>query len=159
MKLKVKHKLVEIDDEDFPLVSKTSWSLSRKKRDSEKQYVRGWIRGTGRCQYLHRVILGVTNPQVHIDHINGNPLDNRKANLRICTNLQNQINKGPMKNCKSGYKGVTWIESKKLWRATIIVNKKQIYLGKFKKKEDAARAYNAGAFYYYGAFAWFNPVD
>ena len=89
---------------------------------------------------------------------NGNGLDNRKANLRICSNSQNQANRGVGKNNTSGFKGV-WFDNRVLrWRAAIQVLKKRIQLGKFDLKEDAARAYNKAATKYFGEFALLNRI-
>ena len=81
----------------------------------------------------------------HIDHINGDPLDNRIENLREATIQQNGCNRGKNKNNSSGYKGVTWHKANKKWLAQIMHNGKNIYLGCFDLLEDAAEAYQAKA--------------
>ena len=92
-------------------------------------------------------------PEQDIDHVNGNPSDNRIANLREATPSQNGYNKGPHSNNKSGYKGVCWAPREKLWRATINLKTRQIGLGYFQIKEDAAAAYRTAAEKYQGEFA------
>src|SRR3990167_3661650 len=89
-----------------------------------------------RKAYLHHLILGTTEM---IDHINHDALDNRKANLRVCTASQNQANRRMTKNNRSGFKGVT--RNKKKWQARI----KQKSLGTFSTREEAALAYNVAA--------------
>jgi len=76
------------------------------------------------------------------DHINGNGLDNRRSNLRVCTRAQNALNTGAYSNNKSGFKGVSLDYKYKVkWRADIQVNGKQIFLGYFDTKELAYQAY------------------
>ncbi len=66
---------------------------------------------------IHRLIMGVTDKNIVVNHINHNGLDNRKNNLRICTNSQNICNCLTSKNNKSGYKGVYWSKERKKWCA------------------------------------------
>ncbi len=77
---------------------------------------------------MHRVILG-TPPGLFTDHVNGNQLDNRRENLRVCTPSQNQANKKLSKNNTSGHKGVEHVKKINRWRATIVVNGKRITHG------------------------------
>lgn len=95
-------------------------------------------------------------PEQHIDHIDGNKLNNRIDNLRICTHNQNQYNQGIRATNKSGYKGVSYMKSAKRWQAQICCNKKVTHLGLFIHKEDAAHAYDKAAILIHGDFAWTN---
>lgn len=97
-------------------------------------------------------------PNEQVDHINGDGLDNRKSNLRICNGSQNRCNKGKPKNNTSGYKGVTWHTPNKKWVAQIAVNGKHSYIGSFKTKEEAAKAYNKKAKELHGEFARLNNL-
>jgi AP2 domain. len=90
-----------------------------------------------------------------VDHKNRNGLDNRRSNLRLCSDMQNKHNMAPYKNNKSGLKGVTFFQGK-YWRATIVVNKKQISLGLYKTPGEAARAYDEAALANFGEFARIN---
>jgi hypothetical protein len=94
-----------------------------------------------------------------VDHINGNVKDNRLRNLRLCTHKQNIRNSKLSRKNKSGYKGVSWDSTRNLWQASIKVNYRSIGLGRFKKKEDAALAYNMAATHYFGEFARINHVE
>ena len=78
-----------------------------------------------------------------VDHINGNPMDNRCKNLRICTQAQNSLNNhGAKTGSKSGHKGVYWHKASEKWCAEVVSEGKKHYLGLFKNKLDAAEAYN-----------------
>lgn len=111
--------------------------------------------GKVRQQYMHRQILDAQKGQ-NIDHVSGDGLDNRRANLRVCNKSQNGCNKGPDADNASGYKGVGWRQARNKWRARIKVNGKEISLGHFVTIEEAARAYDEAARLYHGDFAWLN---
>jgi hypothetical protein len=150
----------EIDDQDFEEISKYKWHVVFKRKDG-KPYAQTSIHvsgsGKNRIKYnlvMHRIILKTKS---HIDHKNGDTLDNTKNNLRECNNSQNHMNIPKMKHkTSSRYKGVSWKKSENKWRATIRVNGKQIELGRFDTEEKAAEAYNQAAIKYHGAFANLN---
>lgn len=90
--------------------------------DPENEWMRGlpiWFNGFGRAQitldknyYLHQWILN-KEPNLDIDHINGNVLDNRKSNLRLVTRSQNLFNRQKRKNSTQKLKGVQLLPSGK----------------------------------------------
>lgn len=88
-----------------------------------------------------------------IDHINNNSLDNRKSNLRLCTKRENSLNCIKRVKGTSLYKGVHYEEGRKKYTAQIMVNRKHIFLGRFKTEDQAAMAYNIAALKYFGEFA------
>jgi hypothetical protein len=92
-------------------------------------------------------------PEGEIDHINGDPGDNRIVNLRICTRLQNQMNRAAQKNNKLGKKGVQSIYEGRRYRAKISLRGKTIHLGCFKRMEDAVAAREAAERRLFGEFA------
>lgn len=110
--------------------------------------------------YMHRIIIERTG--LHdfkdSDHIDGNKLNNCRNNLRPTTRSQNMCNCGKHCDNTSGYRGVSWHKKDCKWRARISVNGKQIYLGNFTNKLDAAKAYNDAANKYHKQFARLNPV-
>jgi hypothetical protein len=76
-----------------------------------------------------------------IDHINGDPYDNRWVNLRRCTKAQNQMNRGDNANNTSGWKGVTWAKDTQRWQASIGFMGKVIYLGQYDTADEAHDVY------------------
>jgi hypothetical protein len=113
----------------------------------------GYAQTGSHSQKMHRLIMKVTKDQT-IDHINGDKLDNRKSNLRLCTIADNNYNRGKQSNNTTGYKGVYRRGSK--WVAKINKNRKQIHLGQFDSPKDAAKAYDSGALIHFGDFAKLN---
>jgi len=111
----------------------------------------------GKTVLMHQLIL---NPPVgtESDHINGDGLDNRRSNLRLCTHAQNQMNSRKRTNCSSQYKGVDWDKSHCKWRARIMADGKRHHLGYFDDEIDAARAYNKAAKKGFGEFAKLNAI-
>lgn len=101
--------------------------------------------------YLHRIIMECPDNMM-VDHINHNPLDNRKSNLRVCTNSQNNMNKGKQSNNTSGYRGVDWHKQNNKWHARIHVNKRKIHLGYFDTKEEAIEARKQAELEYFGEY-------
>jgi len=141
----VGNKEVLIDSDKIDLLSKIRWSVLEKYigyRNIEKNIT----------IYLHRYLIKAPVEKI-VDHINGNRLDNRLINLRLCDYSQNQYNKGLTKANKSGYKGVYWHKTKKKWATNISANKKQYYLGCFDTPEAAYAAYCEKAKELHGEFA------
>lgn len=95
---------------------------------------------------------------LEVDHINKNKLDNRKENLRSCKRSENLRNIGVRSDSKSGYKGVYWDSSLKLWRAAISIEGRRYKLGTFSSPEQAALRYNKAAEECHGNFAHLNEI-
>lgn len=94
-------------------------------------------------------------PKEQIDHINGVRDDNRYANLREATNAENRRNSKRRVNNRSGFKGVSWHNQSRRWRARIKLHGKSTHLGLFASKENAYAAYCAAAEKYHGEFGRF----
>jgi len=143
---------VLIDCEDFEYLNQWKWtywhnSISRSTTKNGKK-----------CTIImSREIMKPSEGQ-EVDHINGNALDNRRSNLRLCTKAQNLMNKSLYRNNKSGYKGVCWNKLHKKWYASIGHQGKAIFLGLFGDKQKAAMAYNEKAKELFGEFARLNTT-
>lgn len=142
-----------VDNESYALFSDIKWAYSGGYVLYDQR-----SKGARKKIWLHRLIANTPDGMV-TDHINGNKLDNRKSNLRVCTRQQNNINVGLNKANTSGYKGVAWHKRNKKWRAIIKYNKKSIWLGLYDTKEEAAIAYNKAAVKYFGEYAFINVVE
>lgn len=113
---------------------------------------------TRKAILMHREIITAA-PHQKIDHINGNSLDNRKANLRIATDQQNQRGfSTPRKGKSSIYRGVHFRKRSRSWIAQISVDKRVIHIGCFATEVDAAAAYNTYAIKHFGDFAQLNAL-
>jgi len=108
----------------------------------------------GKHKYLHRLITNAPDG-MDVDHINGNKLDNRKSNLRICSRAQNQMNRGKTKNNKSGFKGVFFNKPTGKFMSKIMIDGKNVHLGSFEKAEDAYKAYCDACVKYHKEFHHF----
>lgn len=91
-----------------------------------------------------------------VDHINDDGLDNRKANLRTCTNQENLRNRRKNRKGSSRYRGVHWAKKENRWCGRVAINGKRIYCGFFSSEDDAAKAVDATAIELYGRFARLN---
>ena len=148
-----------VDSEDFKKLNCFKWCANHKKRGDFYAY-RG-VRHKGRSisKAMHREILNA-KPGQCVDHVNGNTLDNRKVNLRICTNAQNIRNQKLRSNNIWGFKGVTYIpHTNKSWQAKITKDYKTIRLGLFNTKEEAAEIYDQAALQLFGEYSKLNFVS
>ena len=139
---------VLLDREDFDRVSKIKWHINTKT---------GYVQNRHLNLYLHRFIVGAKEDEV-VDHINGIKTDNRKENLRICSQKQNLANVSVrinQENKTSKYKGVGWHKAKRKWRVRV----KDIHVGYFDDEQEAAKAYNERALIEFGEFTRLNVID
>jgi hypothetical protein len=139
-------KNVKMDDEDYLSFKKHSWRNC-------KGYAITGVKGI----QMHRLVLKAKSGQ-EVDHINGNPLDNRKSNLRFCTRSQNNMNAKKRNKCTSKYKGVDYRKEErgrnKKWRARI----GSTFIGYFYDEISAAKAYNIKAKEIFNNYARLNLI-
>lgn len=144
-----------VDDEDYEYLSQWKWSITARGYALRGYRVDGKLHNI----YLHRQLIDATKGDI-VDHINGNPLDNRRCNLRICTSTLNNMNRPVRSDSKTRIKGVKFIKGRaKGWgsyiRVTIDGKKRDIYKYHFNIQE-AIDSYNSLAKKYYGEFAKLN---
>ena len=131
---------VLVDDEDLERVLQFRWHINqlgyvisdqRKAKDKTR---------TGKMVLLHRFILDF--PESQIDHKNQNRLDNRRCNLRLATKAENMMNRGAPKHSTSGYKCISWSNTKNKWRVQITFQGKKYEFGYYEDIEKALQVYN-----------------
>lgn len=133
-----------VDPEDWSIAASHMWSSSHG-------YAAAAYREDGKWAHLrlHRLICPTP---LHVDHVNRNPLDNRRCNLRPATrsqNLANRTNQGG----GSHYKGVSWSKRSRKWQARITVQRKLVYSDYFPTELDAAKAYDTEVVKHFGEFS------
>lgn len=135
------------DLEDYELIKPYCWYLSN----------RGYVTsGCGKnFKLLHRLIMNCA-PDMVVDHINHNKLDNRKNNLRVCTQNKNLCNCVISKNNSSGATGVGFDKQRNKWTASITVNYKKIHLGRYDDIEDAIKVRKEAEEKYFGEYSYDN---
>ena len=119
-----------VDDEDFELVSRYRWHMLPYPK-SDGGYAVTKMR-------MHRLIIDAPL-EMFVDHINGDPLDNRRCNLRLCTNAQNQQNTGS-RGGSSRHKGVSFNKKSGKWLGAFLFEGRRYYCGLWESEDDAARA-------------------
>lgn len=142
-----KNEYIEHDNKIEILLRKGNSTVSTfiSKQDKEKvlkytwSFAHNYVRNSSNNLNLHRFIMD-TPKHLEVDHIDRNPLNNTRENLRNVTRQTNSYNKGKNKNNTSGYKGVRTIPNSKRFQAYTTKNYKQINLGWYDTIEEAAEA-------------------
>jgi hypothetical protein len=136
-----------IDAADVPLVEGRNWCAHR----SRNTVYALTSPHRGRQIPMHRQILDA-DPALHVDHKDGDGLNNRRSNLRVATVAQNARNRATRRDSSSGVKGVYFDKDRLRWRAAICVAGKITFLGSFSSLEAAAAAYADASARLHGEF-------
>ena len=141
MKIKIKDNIILVSDKDFKKIKTFKWYINKM----------GYVANDSKPRKLmHRFIMDF--PKSNIDHKNGNKLDNRRSNLRLCNQSENTANATKRKTNTSGYKGVSWDKKAKKWSVFTTKNYKHIFGGYFDDIELAAKRYKELAHQVHGKF-------
>lgn len=146
-----KGKYALVDDEDYEVLSWFRWNYS-------SGYAYSVPRKGFKPLKMHRLILGQTDRNRVVDHINLNKLDNRRNNIIIVSTGQNALRRSKNRINTSGHKGVGFHKATGLWQAYFKHQGKQVSLGFYKDPIHASIAYNVAAKLLYGEFAACNPI-
>ena len=138
-----------MDARDYKHLARFKWSACLC---SQKFYARRHEKG--KSIWMHREIMQPPKGMV-VDHINGNGMDNCRANQRICTQMENGHNSRPHGR-SSSFKGVSYNEVLKVWQAGICINRVTRLIGYYQDEIEAARAYDREALRRFGEYAWLN---
>jgi hypothetical protein len=128
-----------VDEADFATLGGLRWyrHQSAKQAYAARKVV---VNGTRVRWFLHRAILGLDpSDRRRVDHVNGDTLDNRRANLRVATTAQNAQNQGS-RGGSSRYRGVTWDKSRQMWLAHAQLDGRKVTIGRFASEDDAGEA-------------------
>lgn len=128
-----------VDDEDADLVGGRPWHCTASGYAERSEL--GSRTDRRRSVRLHRLILGLDHDDpLQADHINRNPLDNRRSNLRIVTFALNMQNRSSQRGSTSRYRGVCWASNMQKWYAQVRINGRQVNLGYYADEIEAANA-------------------
>jgi|ERR1041385_872703 hypothetical protein len=142
-------RLAAIDEEDWKRCKLYNWGVVRPLTGIH-------IRATVNGSKVNLSNFIINDFRSIIDHIDRNPFNNQRSNLRVCTQSQNLANSTKRKGTISKYKGVTWDKSRNVWKAQIQFEYKHINIGYFNSENEAARAYDRKAKRLFGEFAVLN---
>jgi hypothetical protein len=139
-----------IDAADAGAVGQFNWRVQSAGENHKYAGRSEMQNGQRRFVLMHRFICNPDDSQ-YVDHINGNSLDNRRQNLRVCTQSENLCNRAKQSNNRSGYKGV-YLHAPGVWRSRIQFRGNLTDLGLFNDPEAAHQAYVAAARRLHGEF-------
>ena len=148
-----------VDVSDLPLVGERNWFATEIRKPDGSIYAVYATRtdvtdGRKHNVHMHRLIAPPATG-LHVDHISGDGLDNRRSNLREVTRSQNMMNRRGNAGSRSGVKGVYWLARTGRWYAQIQANGKRWHLGYFPTMDDAVSAYRMANIEKHGEFGKF----
>jgi hypothetical protein len=145
-----KGKIALVDDVDLSKVEQFHWCAHKIKK---QWYAFGNV--NGKNIHMHRFLMDPRG-RYRVDHHDGDGLNNRRKNLRVCTPSQNSGNMARHSDSTSPYKGVTYNKRRCLWAAQLTVNRIRVHFSLHESSVDAAYAYDGAAKKHFGRFARIN---
>ncbi len=141
-----------VDNDDYEMLNMHKWYV--KKGENTFYAVRSIFLKNGKQTTLrmHRLLIDAPNG-LEVDHEDGNGLNNQKSNIRLATRSQNRMNRPKQSRNTSGFKGVSWDKTHKVWMAYITLNSVQKNLGYFKSKQEAYQVRREASIEYHKEFA------
>lgn len=139
-----KEKALVIDKDDEGLFATGKWHVSNNGYAYSRRH--------GQVIFAHRLVTGAVHGTI-VDHVNGDRLDNRRQNLRLCTHAENMRNAKLSRRNRSGYKGVNWFAPRGYWRAEIRFDAQPITIAYFRDPAEAAYVRDQVALQLHGEFA------
>lgn len=140
---------VLIDDDQYEEIAAHRWRAQKGKHTHYAAMNGGVL--------MHRLIMRATKGDI-VDHVNGDGLDNRKENLRLCSNAENMMNARKIAGRSSRFKGVSWNKDRSQWYSTIEKDGKRKFLGGYKDEAVAAKQYDNAALRMFGSYAKTNEM-
>lgn len=140
-----------VDDEDYERLNHYKWYLFKSEKwcyAVRTQY----SKGKQKTMFMHREILGITDPRVYVDHRDHDGLNNQKSNLRISDNRHNQFNVGKKSNSKQKYKCIRQLRYNR-WEVRVRTPDRRIHKT-VHSEEEAVKLYNDLVTKYHGEFAY-----
>lgn len=136
-----------VDDEDYEELSKYSWRIDLPSLNVAR----------GKPSILMSRQIMKAPVHLEVDHRDGNRLDMRRSNLRLCTHAQNLMNQRPQQRTRSSmYKGVSWSKRMCKWESSIKFKQHNYHLSFWESEAQAAAAYDLAAVHFFGEFARLN---
>lgn len=149
-----------VDDEDFDRINSHKWCAALDRTTNSYYAARNSPRDADGKQHrilMHREIMNAKHGE-QVDHINHDTLDQRRSNLRLCSNSQNHANQRMPSTNKSGFKGVSLDKPTGKWKAQVRANGEKKYIGLYVTAIEAAIAYDDAALKYQGEYAYTNAM-
>jgi len=140
-----------VDEKDYEAANRFAWTADINPRTAYAYCKRG-----GEIFWLHRILMSAPE-NMQVDHRDGNGLDCRRDNMRVCSLKNNHRNiRKTIVKTSSKFKGVSWDKTREKWSAKIKFNGKTINLGRFEDEDEAGKAYDESAGRLFGEFALLN---
>jgi hypothetical protein len=139
----INNEVFYFDLEDYDLIKNYCWYVTKK----------GYARASNSKIFLHRLVLGIKDKNIQVDHKDRNPRNNRKYNLRISTQMENARNKSKMPSNTSGITGVYFYEDRNKWYSRIYINHSYIKLYYGNNKDEAIYARLKAEKLYFGEYS------